>query len=95
MPRYLFHLLDGEDTFVDEAGKDLEDSLAAHGHALRIVEKVRRFIPDAAKSTWKIRVTLATGQSVMTVISPGIEELPQGPFGKRPKPVTRWPTRDC
>src|SRR3954465_15411241 len=80
MPRYLFHLSDAEDTFLDDVGKELEDSLAAHAHALRIVEKARRFIPDSAKGTWKIRVTLATGQSVMTVISPGVDELPQEPF---------------
>jgi hypothetical protein len=88
MPRYLFHLSDGEDTFVDDAGKELEDSLAAHAHALRIVEKARRFIPESAKSTWKIRVTLATGQAVMTVIAPGVEELPREPFGKRREPAT-------
>ena len=63
MPRYLFHLSDGEGTlFLDDTGKELEDSLAAHAHALRIMEKVRRFLPDADKSTWKIRITLATGQ---------------------------------
>jgi hypothetical protein len=91
MPRYLFHLSDGEDTFIDDTGKDLEDSLAAHAHALRIIEKVRRFIPDADKSTWKIRITFATGQSVLTVISRAIEELPQRPFGKRPVNETQEP----
>jgi hypothetical protein len=83
MPRYLFHLSDGEDTFIDDTGKELEDSPAAHAHALRIIEKVRRFIPDAEKSTWKIRIMLATGQSVMTVVSRAVEGLPQRPFGKR------------
>ena len=28
MPRYLFHLSDGEDTFIDDTGKELEDSPA-------------------------------------------------------------------
>src|SRR5215210_7482975 len=88
MPRYLFHLSDGEDTFIDDTGKELEDSPAAHAHALRIIEKMRRFIPDADKSTWKIRITLASGQSVMTVISRGVAELPQRPFGKRFLAVT-------
>ena len=83
MPRYFFHLSDGEDAFVDDTGKELNDSLAAHAHALRIIEKVRQFIPDADKSTWKIRITLESGQSVITVISREVEELPQMPFGKR------------
>ena len=87
MPRYMFHLSDGEDTFIDDTGKELEDSPAAHAYALRVIEKVRRFIPDADKSTWKIRITLASGQSVMTVISRGVAELPQRPFGKRAQPV--------
>ena len=54
---------------------------------LRVIEKMRRFISDADKSTWKIRITLASGQSVMTVISRGVAELPQRPFGKRAQPV--------
>ena len=83
MPRYFFHLSDGELTFIDDTGKQLEDSRAAHVHALRIMEKIRRLIPDAANSTWKIRITLATGQSVMTVISPAVGEAPSKPFGKR------------
>ena len=78
MPHYLFHLADGDDVFIGDTGKELEDCLAAHAHALRIIEKVRRFIPDAHKNT------LATGQSVMTVLSRGVEEIPPRPFGKRP-----------
>jgi hypothetical protein len=61
MPHYLFHLSDEENTYFDDTGKQLEDSRAAHAHALRIIEKVRRFIPDADKSTWRIRITLLTG----------------------------------
>jgi hypothetical protein len=83
MPRYLFHLSDGKDTFIDDTGKDLGDSPAAHAHALRIIEKIRRLIPDADKSTWKIRIMSTSGQSMLTVISPGVEGLPQRPFGRR------------
>jgi hypothetical protein len=83
MPHYLFHLSDEEDTYFDDTGKQLEDSRAAHAHALRIIEKVRRFIPDADKSTWRIRITLSTGQSVMTVISRAVGDAPPKPFGKR------------
>ena len=83
MPHYLFHLSDEEDTYFDDTGKQLEDSRAAHAHALRIIEKVRRFIPDADKSTWRIRITLTTGQSVMKVISRAVGDAPQKPFGKR------------
>ena len=87
MPHYLFHLSDGEDLFIDDEGKQLEDSGAAHLHALRIIKKIRRFIPDAANSTWKIRITLASGHSVMTVISPALGQAPSNPFGKRSEPV--------
>ena len=52
MPHYLFHLSDEENTYFDDTGKQLEDSRAVHAHALRIIEKVRHFIPDADKSTW-------------------------------------------
>src|SRR5215208_2076681 len=61
----------------------MEDSPAAHAHALRTIEKMRQFIPDGDKSTWKIRIISASGQSVLTVISRGVEELPQRPFGRR------------
>jgi hypothetical protein len=83
MPHYLFHLSDGEDLFVDDEGNQLEDSGAAHLHALRIIENAHRLIPDAANSRWKIRITLATGQSVMTVISPALGQAPSKAFGKR------------
>jgi hypothetical protein len=75
-----------EDTYFDNTGKQLEDSRAANAHALRIIEKVRRFVPDADKSTWRIRITLPTGQSVMTVISRAVGDAPQKPFGKRSGP---------
>ena len=83
MPHYLFHLSDEEDTYFDDTGKQLEDSRAAQVHALRIIEKVRRFVPDADKSTWRIMITLPTGQSVMTVISRAVGDAPSKPFGKR------------
>ena len=84
MPHYLFHLSDGEDTFIDDTGKQLEDARAAHGHALLIIHQVRRFIPNAENSTWKITITMATGQSVMTVISPAVRAAQWETFGKRP-----------
>ena len=86
MPHYFFHVSDGKDTYIDDAGKQLDDSRAAHEHALRILEKVRRFVPDADTSTLRIRITLATGQAVMTVISRAVEDAPQKPFGKRSGP---------
>jgi|SoiMethySBSTD1v2_1073268.scaffolds.fasta_scaffold578377_3 hypothetical protein len=87
MPRYLFHLSDGKDTFIDDTGKELGDSPAAHAHALRIIEKIRRLMPDADKSTWKIRIMSTSGRSMLTVISPGVEGLPQRPFGRRVAPA--------
>ena len=82
MTRYFFHLSDGEDSFMDDEGKQLADSQAAHEHALRIIEKVYRFVPEAVNSTWKIKITLESGQSVMTVIVPALSALCE-PFGKR------------
>jgi hypothetical protein len=83
MPHYLFHLSDGKDTFLDDTGKQLEDNRAAHVHALRIIEKIRRLVPDAANSTWNVKITLASGHSVMTVISPAVGDASSEPFGKR------------
>jgi hypothetical protein len=78
MPRYLFQLSDGQDSFIDDQGKELPDIHAAHEHALRIIEKVHRFIPDATTATWKIRITLGSGQSPMTVVAPAIAEQKDG-----------------
>jgi hypothetical protein len=39
MPRYLFHLSDNEHTFLDDTGKQLDDSEASHTHALRIMDQ--------------------------------------------------------
>ena len=83
MPRYFFHLSDGEQTFIDDNGKQLEDARAAHSHALLLIDKIREFIPEATNSTWKIKIMIATGQSVMTVISPGPRQAAPKQFGKR------------
>lgn len=69
--------------FIDDTGKELEDSRAAHAHSLRIMEQVQRFVPGAENSTWKVRITLATGHSVMTVISRAVGERPQKPFRRK------------
>ena len=82
MPRYLFHLSDGQGSFIDDQGKELGDIHAAHEHALQMIEKVHQFIPDATSATWKIRVTLGSGQSLMTVVAPAIGEQAKS-FGKR------------
>jgi hypothetical protein len=83
MPRYLFHLSDDEHTFLDEEGKQLEDSRAAHEHALRIIDKARQFIPNSANSTFKLRITLPSGQSIMTVIAPPLGAPTTKPFGNK------------
>ena len=83
MPRYFFHLSDGEQTFIDETGKQLQDARAAHTHALVLIDKIREFIPEATNSTWKIKIVIATGQSVVTVISPAARHAPPKAFGKR------------
>ena len=38
MPRYFFHLADGEHTAIDEDGKELDSLYEAHLHALRLFE---------------------------------------------------------
>ena len=45
MPRYFFHLVDGEHTAIDQDGKELESLYEAHLQALRMFEKLIRFIP--------------------------------------------------
>ena len=89
MPRYLFHLSDEEDTFIDDTGKELEDGRAAHAHGLGIIEQVRRFVPGAENSTWKVRITLATRHAVTTVISRAIGGRRKSPSG-RDQGRRRW-----
>jgi hypothetical protein len=73
MSLYLFQLSGGQDSFIDDQEKELPDIHAAHEHALRIIEKVHRFIPDATTATWKSG-SRSGGQSPMTVVAPAIAE---------------------
>src|SRR4051812_33412871 len=57
MPRYLFHLVEGERRFRDENGRELPNLIEAHTVALDIISKCLRYIPDwpaaeAPRSTW-------------------------------------------
>jgi hypothetical protein len=91
MPRSLFHLSDNEHTFLDDTGKQLDDSAASHAHALRLTYQVRRFVPEAAYSTLKIRITLASGQSVMTVTLYAVRDLAQARATPIPASALRAP----
>ena len=72
MPRYFFHLVDGKHTVVDEDGEELESLYEAHLQALRMFERLIRFIPEDLSPTCQIRITAAAGEPVMIVFLPAL-----------------------
>ena len=72
MPRYFFHLVDGEHTTIDQDGKELDSLYEAHLHALRMFEKLIWFIPDDLSPTCQIRITMAAGEPVLIVFLPAL-----------------------
>jgi hypothetical protein len=72
MPRYFFNVLDGSLSFTDERGKELSNLQEAHLHALRILEKMLHLIPDHVTASCKIKITLDSGETVLTVIHPSL-----------------------
>ena len=58
MPRYFFHVLDG-DTSLDGVGLDLHDLAAARNEAIRACGEMVRDIPDAIcnGNPWQMWVT--------------------------------------
>jgi hypothetical protein len=72
MPRYFFNLSEGTLSFVDERGKELPDLHEAHFHALCILEKMLRLIPDHITASCKINITLSNREPLLTVIHPSL-----------------------
>ena len=72
MPRYFFSLVDGKHSISDTEGRELNNPHEAHLHALRIFEKLARFLPDQFSPTWQIQVTLENGEAVLTVVLPAL-----------------------
>src|SRR5215207_5124028 len=67
MPRYCFHVVEGEQHLPDEQGQELAGLPEAHTYALRLIEKFLRFLPDWPAADCRIRITLASGETVLTV----------------------------
>ena len=72
MPRYFFHLVDGEHAAIDQDGKELDNLYEAHLHALRMFERLIRFIPEDLSPTCQIRITAAAGEPVLIVFLPAL-----------------------
>jgi hypothetical protein len=72
MPRYFFHLVDGEHTTIDQDGKELESLYEAHLQALHMFERLIRFIPEDLSPTCQIRITAAAGEPVLIVFLPAL-----------------------
>jgi len=72
MPRYFFHLVDGEHTTIDQDGNELDSLYEAHLQALRMFEKLIRFIPEDLSPTCQIRITAAAGEPVLIVFLPAL-----------------------
>ena len=72
MPRYFFHLVDGEHTAIDQDGNELDSLYEAHLQALRMFERLIRFIPENLSPTCQIRITAAAGEPVLIVFLPAL-----------------------
>ena len=67
MPRYFFHVHDGQDS-IDQAGLELPDPQTARAEAIRAAGEMLRDL-DGALSTgeWRMDVTDESGQPVLTL----------------------------
>ncbi len=72
MPRYSFDIVDGRQSVANQHGKDLASLYEAHLHALRIFEKLLKFIPDQINPTCRIKITSACEEPVLTVVLPAL-----------------------
>ena len=72
MPRYFFNVLDDSLSFTDERGKELSNLQEAHIHALRILEKMLHLIPDHVSPSCRVKITLDSGETILTVIHPSL-----------------------
>ncbi|MET0531972.1 MAG: hypothetical protein ABW003_27185 [Microvirga sp.] len=70
MQRYFFHFLCKEEEFVsDTKGHELEDLAAAHRHAMQLIHKMIAH-DDLDWKGWSIKITDASGRSVLSVLCP-------------------------
>jgi hypothetical protein len=83
MPRYFFHVVEGEQHFPDEQGQELAGLFEAHTYALCLIDKVLRFAPDWPAADYRIRITLASGEPVLTVLVPALTSPKRTAFGQR------------
>ena len=83
MPRYFFHVVEGEQHFPDEHGQELAGLPEAHTYALRLIEKFLRLIPDWPAADCRIRITLASGETVLTVFFPALTAPKRASFGQK------------
>ena len=83
MPRYFFHVAEGEEHFPDEQGQELAGLPEAHTYALCLIDKFIRFIPDWPAADCRIRITLASGEPVLIVLFPALTAPKRTCFGQR------------
>jgi len=83
MPRYFFHLVEGERRFRDEYGRELPNLIEAHTVALDIMSKCLRYIPDWPAADARITITLASGEPVLSVLFPALTSPARPCFGQR------------
>ena len=83
MPRYFFHLVEGERRFRDENGRELPNLIEAHTVALDIISKCLRYIPDWPGADARITVALASGETVLSVLFPALTSPARPCLGQR------------
>jgi hypothetical protein len=84
VPRYLFRFSSGKEFVPDNVGTELPNLTAAHLHAVELIDKTVRFMSDVSDwPGWRIVVTDATEQPLLTVLFPRSGRQARTVFGRR------------
>jgi hypothetical protein len=84
VPRYLFRFSSGKEFVPDNVGTELPNLKAAHLHAVELIDKTVRFMSDVSDwRGWRIVVTDATEQPLLTVLFPRRRPQARTVFGRR------------
>ena len=84
LPRYLFRFSSGKEFVPDNVGTELPNLKAAHLHAVELIDKTVRFMSDVSDwRGWRIVVTNATEEPLLTVLFPRRGPQARAVFGRR------------
>jgi hypothetical protein len=97
MQRFYFHFA-SKDRFVhDDQGAELGGLASAHLHALRLIVRTMRFMPEAEPERWTVQIADDKGAVLLTVLFPSADRrgsLLGQPRAPAPFAVVRAPDDD-